>query len=131
MGSKPAEPEAEHSWDEFLFLPDSCKWKNVGIPTDVIIPGQVDEVVLVSYPNPFRNKISINYFLPEDGFVEMEIIGILGTKIKFIDRMSQNRGKYTCEFNGTDLVAGIYQINMRFTNYQGSHTRKIIRLIKY
>jgi hypothetical protein len=129
-GTKPVEPTPLKSWDEFIFNPKSCAWENIGVATGVDIYGHAVEMTLTSYPNPFSEKATIQYLLPENGRVNMEVTGILGNRIILLSNQFQPAGEYLLDLDGEKLVAGIYQITLRLTGVNGGEWTKTIRMIK-
>ncbi|MCE1165619.1 MAG: T9SS type A sorting domain-containing protein, partial [Bacteroidetes bacterium] len=62
-----------------------------------------------NYPNPFNPSTKIAFDLPQDGKVKLVIYDILGRQIKtLVDNELRTAGKYTIEFNGSNLASGIY-----------------------
>ena len=61
-----------------------------------------------NYPNPFNPVTKINYELPKDGKVKLVIYDILGREIKTLANEIKQAGKYTVEFNGSQLASGVY-----------------------
>ncbi len=62
-----------------------------------------------NYPNPFNPKTNINFDLPEEGKIKLIIYDILGREIiRLVNNELKTAGKYTVEFNGTNLASGVY-----------------------
>lgn len=130
-GTKPVKPTPVKSWDEFIFNPVSCTWENIGVATGVEIYGHVAELTLTSFPNPFTEKATIQYWLPENGNVNIEVTGILGNRIKMLSNQFQSEGEYLLDLEGEKLASGIYQITLRFTDIKGDEWTKTVRMIKH
>jgi len=66
-----------------------------------------------AYPNPFNPSTLIEYRLPEDGYVTVEIYDILGYKINSLVNENKTAGWNTINWNGTNdkgtfVPAGMY-----------------------
>ncbi len=61
-----------------------------------------------NYPNPFNPVTNISYDLPEDNFVRIKIFDLSGKPIKDIVDDFHSAGKYTVQFNASDMPSGIY-----------------------
>ncbi len=61
-----------------------------------------------NYPNPFNPTTKINYTLPVDGNVQLQIFTAGGELVKSLVNERQNAGAYTVEFNAENLASGIY-----------------------
>lgn len=129
-GTKPVEPTPLKSWDEFIFNSVSCAWENIGVATGLDIYRNVIEMALTSYPNPFTEKTTIQYVLPENGRVNMEVSGILGNRITLLSNQFQPAGEYLLDLDGEQLAAGIYQITLRLTGVNGGDLTGTFRIIK-
>ena len=68
------------------------------------------EIASIAYPNPFRNLLTIEFNLPENGRTTMEIISINGEVVQSNDLgMLDAYSKHTYQFEPGDfLSAGIY-----------------------
>jgi hypothetical protein len=61
-----------------------------------------------NHPNPFNPSTFINYTLPADGEVTLEIYNMKGQLIKTIVNEFKNAGHYTIEWNAAEFGSGIY-----------------------
>lgn len=61
-----------------------------------------------NYPNPFNPTTSIDYDLPLDGKVTLNIYDMLGCEVKTLVDEYQQAGKYTSSFDAGKLSSGIY-----------------------
>lgn len=61
-----------------------------------------------SYPNPFNPTTKINYELPLPNYVTLKIYDIAGKEVATLVNTKQNAGRYTVEFNGSNLSSGTY-----------------------
>lgn len=67
----------------------------------------------IAYPNPFAETTTIQYNLENDGFVTMEVMDIMGKKIRTLVSESKQSGNHEVKFDGSTLPSGtyLYRIN--------------------
>jgi hypothetical protein len=73
-----------------------------------------------NYPNPFNPSTTINYSIPEDGFVKLAIYNMLGEEVATIVRNVQKAGRYEVNFNASGLASGVYVYRIEAANYTSS-----------
>jgi hypothetical protein len=61
-----------------------------------------------NYPNPFNPVTVISYSLSSASNVKLTIYNTLGQAIKIIENGFKNAGKYSINFNATELPSGTY-----------------------
>ena len=96
---------------------------------------EVPEVFDLSsiYPNPFSGTTTVEYHLPEESSVRIEIFNITGQRIKLlIDNGQMQAGTWNSIWDGTDesdqaVAAGVYIIRFQADGY--TETSKVV-LIK-
>lgn len=66
--------------------------------------------LLQNYPNPFNPSTKISFEVPttRDGFVTLKVYDVLGREIATILNEEKRAGEYEVEFNGENLVSGVY-----------------------
>ena len=84
---------------------------------------------LICYPNPFRDRITIEYTISKKEMVEVGIYNMSGQKIKTLNKGILQAGKYTHTWDGTDkngkvVSSGIYII--RLTAGRQTHSCRIM-----
>ena len=65
-----------------------------------------------NYPNPFNPMTRIDYSLPFDSKVNIQIFDVLGREVATLVNDYQNAGYYTIDFNASNLASGIYFYRM-------------------
>ena len=65
-------------------------------------------VLKQNYPNPFNPSTSINYYLPRDGKVTLEVLDITGGSVRTLIDDVESVGEHQVLFDGSDLSSGIY-----------------------
>jgi hypothetical protein len=79
-----------------------------------------------NYPNPFNPSTTIDFSIPEQSFVKLEVFNTLGEKVSTLVSEELNTGNYKYEWNADNLSSGIYLYRLQTTNY--SESRKMILL---
>ena len=86
-----------------------------------------------NYPNPFNPSTKINYQVPNDARVILEVYNIAGQKVAALVNQDQAAGYYTVDFGTTGkLASGIYIYRMtasdKATGNNFSDTKKMMLL---
>ena len=72
-----------------------------------------------NHPNPFNPSTTINYQLPQSGFVTLKVYDILGKEVaKLIDEF-KNAGSYKVTFDASHIPSGIYIYRISAGNIHG------------
>jgi hypothetical protein len=61
-----------------------------------------------NYPNPFKDKTTIKYCIPEKIKIKLEIFNSKGNKVKTLINEIKEAGTYKVEFNAENLESGEY-----------------------
>ena len=65
-----------------------------------------------NYPNPFNPMTRIDYSLPFDSKVNIQIFDVVGREIATLVNDNQKAGYYTIDFNASNISSGIYFYRM-------------------
>ncbi len=70
-----------------------------------------------NYPNPFNPSTTINFTLPQNGFVTIKIYDVLGKEVSTLVSKEFSAGYFNVNFDASALSSGIYfyQINVQPT----------------
>ena len=63
--------------------------------------------LLQNYPNPFNPSTKINYNLPSDAKVTLDIYNVLGVRVGQLVNQDQSAGYYSVDFNSSSLSKSI------------------------
>jgi hypothetical protein len=79
---------------------------------------KADEISLLVYPNPYHEKVHINYRLTTESDVILSIKNILGTPVATLANEKQASGSYNYSFDAGDygFGAGVYFLEIRVDN---------------
>ena len=67
-----------------------------------------DFAVSQNYPNPFNPSTKIDYQVPVDAKVILEVYNIAGQKVIELINQEQSAGFYTVDFGASKLASGVY-----------------------
>jgi hypothetical protein len=80
------------------------------IPTGVVESRGIPEEFGLSqnYPNPFNPSTVIEFALPKESYVRLEVYSLLGQKVATLIDGLQQAGYYAERFDGSSLSSGLY-----------------------
>lgn len=102
------------------FVQARLEWMDANMPGLCqvgINESELAENMLNVYPNPFSNTITISYYVPESGNVKIELLNLVGEKIRLITESEKMPGAYQDELSPGTLANGIYLIKMSVNNH--------------
>jgi len=67
----------------------------------------------VTGPNPFNPSTNLNYYLPENAEVLMEVYNIAGEKVETLQSGLMSAGEHQVIFNTNNLSSGIYLVTLQ------------------
>jgi hypothetical protein len=79
-----------------------------------------------NYPNPFNPTTTIQFSIPEQSLVKLEVFNSLGEKVTTLVSEELNAGNYKYEWNAEKLSSGIYFYKLSSDNF--SEMKKMILL---
>jgi flagellar hook assembly protein FlgD len=65
-----------------------------------------------NYPNPFNPSTSINFNVPEESKVHLQIIDIMGKIVNELLNENRPKGNYNLKWNASKFASGIYIVRM-------------------
>jgi len=74
----------------------------------------MEEIVLTefqlsqNYPNPFKERTTIKYCVPDKARIGLEVFDSSRNKVKTLVKEIKNAGTYKVEIDGRNLPDGIY-----------------------
>jgi hypothetical protein len=99
---------------DFTATPIPLTATGVALPKEYSLRG--------NYPNPFNAKTIINFALPKESKVTLDIYNILGQKVKTLVDGAMPAGYHNLEWNGTDfnglgVSSGVYLYKLKADNF--------------
>jgi hypothetical protein len=92
------------------------------IEQDVLEPQEY--LLSQNYPNPFNPVTQIQYNLPEQTHVRLEVFNSLGQKVMELVNTQQLAGSHTASFDATELSSGVYLYKITTPSF--SQTKKML-----
>ncbi|MBS1494468.1 MAG: T9SS type A sorting domain-containing protein [Bacteroidetes bacterium] len=65
-----------------------------------------------NYPNPFNPSTIINYQLPKNSFISLNVYDANGRLIKILENGNKPAGNYSANFSAEGLSSGVYYYNL-------------------
>ncbi len=102
--------------DDVIYHAYCYSYDIAGADTEPVVP--IEHRLENIYPNPFNPVTRIDYYLSEQGNVDISIYDIQGKIIKNLVNELKPAGEYSQNFNAQELSSGIYfatlKVNDRF-----------------
>lgn len=77
-----------------------------------------------NFPNPFNPSTTINFSIPVEGFVTLDIYNAIGQKVASLVNETKSAGTYRVDFDAATLTSGIYFYKISVGNF--NETKKMI-----
>ena len=100
--------------------------KDVGDETPKEIPKNFS--IAHNYPNPFNPTTTIQYELPTNSRVRINIYNILGQLVAELTNEIKSAGYYKQVWNGSSLASGVYLLRIEAESLENSD--RIVKSIK-
>ncbi len=112
-------------WLEVVRLLGSTYWYG---PVSITMKHLTPQVFALSqnYPNPFNPTTQIEYSLPQDSYVRLEVYNILGQKVVTLVDGKQKAGYKSVRWDAGDFSSGIYFYRLQAGKFV--QTRKMVLL---
>ena len=79
-----------------------------------------------NYPNPFNPNTTISYHLPNSSDVKIKVYDLLGKEVDNLVNAKQTAGRYTIQFDASNLSSGVYIIQLQTA--ENMYQRKMLLL---
>jgi hypothetical protein len=86
-----------------------------------------DFSVSQNYPNPFNPSTKIDYQVPVDAKVIMEVYNIAGQKVMELVNQQMSAGYYTVDFGASKLSSGVYIYRLAASDLVSGHNFSSIK----
>jgi len=77
-----------------------------------------------NYPNPFNPSTTISFDVPQRSHVKLVIHDVLGREVRTLVDEEKAPGRYTVNFDASNLASGVYLYRMVAGNF--SEVRKMV-----
>lgn len=86
--------------------------------TNELLPDKPTEYSLQqNYPNPFNPVTTISYQIKEQGIVLLKVFDLLGQEVATLVREVKPEGKYSFNFDASNLPSGVYIYSLRVNDF--------------
>ena len=116
-----------HCQDGYFYIISGDTSVVVGIKDTLNSKIKLNYKLEEAYPNPFNPATSISYELPKDSYVKVVIYDILGKEIQTLVAEQQNSGKYTVNFNASNLPSGMYFYSINAGGYTATKKMLLVK----
>lgn len=79
-----------------------------------------------NFPNPFNPTTMINFSIPNEGYVTLNVYNSIGQQVATLVNESKTAGTYQVGFDGANLSSGIYFYKLTSDNF--TETKKMMLL---
>ncbi|NGP88938.1 T9SS type A sorting domain-containing protein [Fodinibius halophilus] len=80
-----------------------------------------------NYPNPFNPSTTIQYEIPEQIKVSVNVYNILGQQVRTLVDKNQQPGRYTVRFDGSRLSSGVYFLKIDAGDFSEAQRMTLIK----
>jgi len=74
-----------------------------------------------NYPNPFNPTTTINFAIPKQADVSLQIYNVLGQEVKTLVNKNMTAGYHTINFDASNLISGMYIYRIQANGIDGSN----------
>ena len=106
-------------------LDGTFEYSNEIMVNVIALPGQY--ALAQNYPNPFNPTTSIEYVIPQTGFVNLSVFNLLGESVAELVNEIMESGNHTIVFDASRLSSGTYIYTL---SVNGNVVTKKMTLIK-
>ncbi len=106
---------------DFIAIPEATI---VGVDETRKLPAEF--ALLQNYPNPFNPVTIISYNLPKRAHVLLKVYDILGSEVATLINKEQNAGRYSFNFNASNISSGVYFYSLKAGDFYAN--KKMILL---
>jgi hypothetical protein len=94
---------------------------------EVEIPYEIEFSLDQNYPNPFNPATTINYGVPDKGLVTLKVYDVLGKEAAILVNEDEDPGKYSINFDASNLASGIYVYQLRVNGFTASKKMNVVK----
>jgi len=82
-----------------------------------------------NYPNPFNAQTTIEYSIPVESYVTLNIYNILGEKVRTLARASEPQGRYQVVWDGKNAAGDLVSSGVYLYKLETQHTAIVRKLV--
>ncbi len=114
----------------FTWYFDDLNVNSERVPTSADEIGQEIPVAFdlrQNYPNPFNPTTQIQFDIPEQAEVMLEVFNIMGQRVAVLASGSYQAGQHTVSFDATDLASGIYVYRLQAGSFTKTQKMMLVK----
>ena len=96
-----------------------------GIDDDYNRP--LDYSLRQNYPNPFNAETSIEYSIPKDAYVSLEIYDLLGRRVAVLVNQQQPAGIHKVTWNAGSMTSGMYFYRIQAGDFNSQKSMMLLK----
>ncbi len=100
-----------------------------GVPAPVEAMALAGKTALLAYPNPFGKNTRLQYSLPADAQVTIQVFDVMGRELGLVFSGRRSAGTHYAEYNASALSAGVYYCRMT-TRAGGKESVYLQKMVK-
>ena len=86
-----------------------------------------DYYIKQNFPNPFNAVTVIEYGLPEDSYVSIEIYDLLGRRVQSLLSEQQPAGRHQLTWNAANVTSGVYFYRIQAQDYSEKKSMLLLK----
>lgn len=95
-------------WWDFFRFPKGMEELTFAEADETGAVNQEEPVKTNEFPNPFNSQTTIQFELPQDGFVSLKIYNVLGQEVANLVSQTLTAGSHKYVWNANSVASGIY-----------------------
>jgi hypothetical protein len=80
-----------------------------------------------NFPNPFNPKTTIQFSLPQGGFVSLQVFDILGKEVALLLNEQKEAGTYSVRWDATTMPSGVYYYYLKTEAFAAAKQMVVIK----
>jgi hypothetical protein len=99
----------DFAFDNIKFVDITTAIDNNNLPTEFLLNQ--------NFPNPFNPNTTVNFSLPQNGFVTLKVYDVLGREVATLINQQMAVGYHRVDFNASHLTSGIYFYKLEINEF--------------
>lgn len=102
-------------WQAISIIDYSGSSTGISDQSSRTIPAQFE--LSQNYPNPFNPSTKINFSIPKNSHVQIDVFNLLGQRVRTLLNEYRKAGNYTVNFDASTLASGVYLYRIQAGNF--------------
>jgi hypothetical protein len=96
----------------------TVRWGQGAMAADPVVKPVIEFRLDAAYPNPFNAITTLNYSVPDYGFVKLSVYDVLGRHVTDLVSGTLSRGEHKVTWNAADQASGVYVLQLSTGTHQ-------------